>query len=165
MWNFKPAFTMKYLLSIHIRKWVRLLVALPVMLLVAGCVNDYDDCPAPEDGSDPVKLRFTIVTRTSTGSGTRQTRAADISGDQIGTTSENYLNIAGHDIRFLLFDGAQRLLRDFTPDANTTLAPVLGETMWLIRWKPASSNLILPMSPLQIPIFISWFWPTAVPTK
>lgn len=122
MWNFKPAYTMKYLLSIHIRTWACLLVALPVMFLVAGCVNDYDDCPAPEDGSDPVKLRFTIVTRTSTGSGTRQTRAADIFGDQSGTTSENYLNLAGHDIRFLLFDGAQKLLRDFTPDANTTLA-------------------------------------------
>lgn len=113
---------MKYLLSIHIRTWVCLLVALPVMLLVAGCVNDYDDCPAPEDGSDPVKLRFTIVTRTSTGSGTRQTRAADISGGQTGTASENYLNLAGHDIRFLLFDGDRKLLRDFTPDANTNLA-------------------------------------------
>lgn len=118
---------MKYLLSIHIRKWVCLLVAMPVMLLVAGCVNVYDDCPAPEDGSGPVKLRFTIVTRTSTGSGTGQTRAADISGDQSGTTSENYLNLAGHDIRFLLFDGAQKLLRDFTPDANTTLAAGDGE--------------------------------------
>lgn len=122
MWNFKPAFTMKYLLSIHIRTWLCLLVALPVMLLVAGCVNDYDDCPLPGDGSDPVKLRFTIVTRTSSNRATRQTRAADITGDQTGTASENYLNLAGHDIRFLLFDGDQKLLRDFTPDANTNLA-------------------------------------------
>lgn len=113
---------MKYLFSIHTRTIVCLLAALPILLLVAGCVNDYDDCPVPGDGIDPIKLRFTIVTRTSAGSGTRQTRAADISGDQIGTTSENYLNLAGHDIRFLLFDGKQKLLRDFTPDANTNLA-------------------------------------------
>lgn len=116
---------MKYLLSIHIRTWVCLLIALPVMLLVAGCVNDYDDCPVPKDRIDPVKLRFTIVTRTSAGSGTKQTRAADISGGQIGTTSENYLNLAGHDIRFLLFDGDQKLLRDFTPSANTN--PAVGD--------------------------------------
>lgn len=113
---------MKYLLSIHIRIWVCLLLVLPAMSLVAGCVNDYDDCPEPEGESEPVKLRFTIVTNTSAGNGTRQTRAADITGDQTGTASENYLNLAGHDIRFLLFDGDRKLLRDFTPDANTKLA-------------------------------------------
>lgn len=114
---------MKYRLSKHIRTLARLLAALPALLLLAtGCVNDYDNCPAPERGSDPVKLRFTIVTRTPMGSNTRQTRAADIAGEQTGTAAENYLNLAGRDIRFLLFDNEQKLLRDFTPDADVTLA-------------------------------------------
>lgn len=112
---------MKYRLSKHIRTLVRLLTLLPVVLLVAGCVNDYDDCPAPETGTEPVKLRFTIVTRTPMG-GTRQTRAADIEGEQEGSVSENYLNLAGRDIQFLLFDGNRQLLRDFTPDAGIILA-------------------------------------------
>ncbi|MBQ4279941.1 MAG: hypothetical protein IJC16_08330 [Rikenellaceae bacterium] len=113
---------MKYLHPTYARIWVRLLAALPVLLLVSGCVNDYDECPAPERGSEPVKLRFTIVTRTSASSAARQTRAADIAGDQTGIAAENYLNLAGHDIRFLLFDSDRKLLRDFTPDANLSLA-------------------------------------------
>lgn len=113
---------MKYMFSNHIRTLALLLAALPVLLLlVAGCSNDRDDCPQPDHDTDPVKLRFTIVTRPSSGSGTGQTRATDITDEQLGIDSENYLNLAGGDIRFLLFDGEQKLLRDFTPDAHTTL--------------------------------------------
>ena len=98
---------MKYRFAIHSHTLVRLLVALPAVLLFAvSCVNDYDNCttPASEHTADPVKLRFTIVTRTAMDNHTRQTRAADISGEETGTAPENYLNLAGHDIRFLLFD-------------------------------------------------------------
>ena len=114
---------MKYLLSTPIRTLAHRLAVLPILLLlVTGCVNDYDNCPTPERESDPVKLRFTIVTHTPMSIDSRQTRAADITGDQTGTVSENYLNLAGHDIRFLLFDNKQKLLRDFTPNADITLA-------------------------------------------
>lgn len=116
---------MKYRFAIHSHTLVRLLVALPAVLLFAvSCVNDYDNCitPASEHTADPVKLRFTIVTRTAMDNHTRQTRAADISGEETGTAPENYLNLAGRDIRFLLFDGEQKLLREFTPDADITVA-------------------------------------------
>jgi hypothetical protein len=116
---------MKYRFAIHPHTLVRLLVALPTVLLFAvSCVNDYDNCttPASEHTADPVKLRFTIVTRTVMDNHTRQTRAADISGEETGTAPENYLNLAGRDIRFLLFDGEQKLLREFTPDTDITVA-------------------------------------------
>lgn len=112
---------MKYMFSNHIRTLAFLLAALPVLLLlVAGCGNDCD--ALPDSDTDSVKLRFTIVTRPSSGNGTGRTRAADIAGEQVGTAPENYLNLAGRDIRFLLFDSGQKLLRDFTPDADITLA-------------------------------------------
>lgn len=115
---------MRYMRSKHIRTLVCILAALPVMLLVPGCVNDYDDCSGTERG-DSVKLRFTIVTRTPMDDEAGHTRAADIAGDQIGSPSENYLNLAGRDIRFLLFDGERKLLRDFTPDID--VAPAVGD--------------------------------------
>lgn len=112
---------MKYMFSNHIRTLAFLLAALPVLsLLVAGCGNDCD--ALPDSDTNSVKLCFTIVTRPSSGNGTGQTRAADITGEQVGTAPENYLNLAGRDIRFLLFDSDQKLLRDFTPDADITLA-------------------------------------------
>lgn len=91
------------------------------MLLAGGCVYDFDNCPSPEN--EDVKLRFTVVTRASPDTGPGRTRAADISGEQAGTAAENYLNLAGRDIRFLLFDGDKKLLRDFTPDTDITAAP------------------------------------------
>ncbi len=122
---------MKHRFAIHTHTLVRLLAALPVLLLlVASCVNDYDNCPAPQRDADPVKLSFTIVTRTSMET-TRQTRAADTNadGDIPGTAPENYLNLAGGDIRFLLFDEEQKLLREFTPDADITV--VEGNTNYV----------------------------------
>ena len=91
------------------------------MVLAGGCIYDFDSCAATEDRED-VKLRFTVVTRASYGPGMRKTRAADIDGEQPGSAPENYLNLAGRDIRFLLFDGEQKLLREFTPDADITVA-------------------------------------------
>lgn len=89
------------------------------MVMAGGCIYDFDSCADSEDRED-VKLRFTVVTRASYGPGLRKTRAADIDGDETGSAPENYLNLAGRDIRFLLFDGEQKLLRDFTPDADIT---------------------------------------------
>lgn len=103
---------------------VRLMAAFSLMLSAAGCVNEDDNCPDPGSGSDTVKLRFTIVTRTPMNSSRQMSRAADISGEKIGTPAENYLNLAGRDISFLLFDGRQILLRNFTPDVDIT--PVDG---------------------------------------
>lgn len=91
------------------------------MVMAGGCIYDFDSCSDTEDRED-VKLRFTVVTRDSYGPGMRKTRAADIAGEQPGSARENYLNLAGRDIRFLLFDGGQKLLRDFTPDADITVA-------------------------------------------
>lgn len=91
------------------------------MVMAGGCIYDFDRCAASEDRED-VKLRFTVVTRDSYRPGQRRTRAADIAGEQEGSARENYLNLAGRDIRFLLFDGEQKLLRDFTPDADITVA-------------------------------------------
>lgn len=91
------------------------------MVLAGGCIYDFDSCSDSEDRED-VKLRFTVVTRASYGPGMRKTRAADITGEQEGSAPENYLNLAGRDIRFLLFDGEQKLLREFTPDADITVA-------------------------------------------
>lgn len=124
---------MKHLLAKHIRTLLRLLIALPAMLTLTGCVNDYGNCVDPDSGPAPVKLRFTIVTRALPGSGTRQTRAADTGGDQTGTPSENYLNIAGRDIRFLLFDEDKRLLRDFTPDVDITPSDVNNYVTYTVR--------------------------------
>lgn len=90
------------------------------MVMAGGCIYDFDRCAATEEGED-VKLRFTVVTRDSYGPGMRKTRAADIE-EQEGSAPENYLNLAGRDIRFLLFDDEQKLLRDFTPDADITVA-------------------------------------------
>lgn len=98
------------------------MTAFSVMLSVAGCVNEDDNCPVPGSGSDTVKLRFTIVTRTPMNSSRQSSRAADISGDKIGTPAENYLNLAARDISFLLFDSNQKLLRNFTPDVDITPA-------------------------------------------
>lgn len=78
---------------------------------------------------EDVKLRFTVVTRASADSAPRtaanagmnaDTRAADIDGDLEGSPAENYLDLAGRDIRFLLFDEGQRYLCDFTPDVDIT---------------------------------------------
>lgn len=91
------------------------------MVMAGGCIYDFDRCADTEDRED-VKLRFTVVTRDSYGPGMRKTRAADIAGEQEGSAPENYLNLAGRDIRFLLFDGDQILLRDFTPDTDITPA-------------------------------------------
>lgn len=112
------------LISKYTCKLVRLLTAFSLMLSAAGCVNEDDNCPVPGSGSDTVKLRFTIVTRTPMNSSRQSSRAADISGDKIGTPAENYLNLAARDISFLLFDSDQKLLRNFTPDVDIT--PVDG---------------------------------------
>lgn len=112
------------LISKYACKFVRLMTAFSLMLSAAGCVNEDDNCPVPGSGSDTVKLRFTIVTRTPMNSSRQSSRAADISGDKIGTPAENYLNLAARDISFLLFDSDQKLLRNFTPDVDIT--PVDG---------------------------------------
>lgn len=124
---------MKHLLSKHIRTLLRLLVALPAMLTLTGCVNDYGNCVDPGSDPDPVKLRFTIVTRALPGSGTGQTRATDAYEEQAGTASENYLNIAGRDIRFLLFDDEKKLLRDFTPDVDITPSDASNYVTYTVR--------------------------------
>lgn len=124
---------MKHLLSKHIRALLRLLVALPAMLTLTGCVNDYGNCVDPDGGPAPVKLRFTIVTRALPDSGTRQTRAADTDGNLPGTASENYLNIAGRDIRFLLFDENKTLLRDFTPNVDITPSDASNYIAYTVR--------------------------------
>lgn len=108
------------LISKYTCKLVRLMTAFSLMLSAAGCVNEDDNCPVPGSGGDTVKLRFTIVTRTPMNSSRQSSRAADISGDKIGTPAENYLNLAARDISFLLFDRNQKLLRNFTPDVDIT---------------------------------------------
>lgn len=102
------------------------------MVLAGGCIYDFDSCAATEDRED-VKLRFTVVTRASYGPGQGKTRAADIDGEQPGSAPENYLNLAGRDIRFLLFDGEQKLLRDFTPDADITPASGSNYVTYTVR--------------------------------
>lgn len=124
---------MKHILFNHIQALARLLIALLVSLLAVGCVNDYDDCPADHPEDTPVKLHFTIVTRTPLDYGTRLTRAADIGGEQTGTAAENYLNLAGHDIRFLLFDSDQKLLREFTPDVDITPTETANYITYSVR--------------------------------
>lgn len=121
--NYKQIVAVK-LISKYACKLVRLMTAFSLMLSAAGCVNEDDNCPVPGSGSDTVKLRFTIVTRTPMNSSRQSSRAADISGDKIGTPAENYLNLAARDISFLLFDRDQKLLRNFTPDVDIT--PVDG---------------------------------------
>lgn len=102
------------------------------MVLAGGCIYDFDSCAATEDRED-VKLRFTVVTRASYGPGQGKTRAADIDGDQEGSVQENYLNLAGRDIRFLLFDGEKKLLREFTPDADITPASGSNYVTYTVR--------------------------------
>lgn len=109
-----------------------LLALCSAMVLAGGCIYDFDSCAATEDRED-VKLRFTVVTRASYGPGQGKTRAADIDGEQEGSAPENYLNLAGRDIRFLLFDGEQKLLRDFTPDADITPASGSNYVTYTVR--------------------------------
>lgn len=110
---------MRHRLAIIVGTLLRLLAAWAVILSVSACADDV--IPEPAGACDPVRMRFTVVT-SRPAEAARQTRAADISGDLTGSASENYLNIAGHDIRFLLFDGDRKLLRDFTPYAGINLA-------------------------------------------
>ncbi len=87
------------------------------MLVLAGaCVNDASECPDPA-ADTTVGLRFTVVTRIPMESRDGSTRAVE---ETKGSASENYLNLAGRDIRFLLFDAAERYLCDFTPEADVT---------------------------------------------
>lgn len=100
---------------------INILAALFLLLSVAGCIDDYADCPEPTP-IPAVGVRFTVVTRASADAHARTSRAADIAGDETGTASENYLDLAGRDIRFLLFDSDRKLLCDFTPEADIAVA-------------------------------------------
>lgn len=111
----------------------RLLMTFAIMLSITSCVTESDNCPEPAKGNGTVNLRFTIVTRSHMDNGTRQSRAADVTGDLEGTAAENYLDLSGHDISFLLFDENQRLLRNFTPDVDVSYVPNTNYVKYTVR--------------------------------
>lgn len=123
------------------RAWTLLPACLLLLVLAAGCVNDESTCKEASDVDD-VKLRFTVVTRASADSAPRtaanagmnaDTRAADIEGDLEGSPAENYLDLAGRDIRFLLFDEDQKYLCDFTPDVDITADNTANYITYTVR--------------------------------
>lgn len=80
---------------------------------LTSCINDSNECKEPEmPGS--YTLRFRITTRS-----VKESRAADISGQEAGSGAENLINIDGGDIRYLIFDSDQKFIADITAETST----------------------------------------------
>lgn len=80
-----------------------------------GCVNDYGDCTESPSKEERFNLQFSIstaanpnLTRAESDLGSR---AADTDGEVRGSAAENYINVDGGDLMFLLFDGNRRFLQ------------------------------------------------------
>lgn len=87
-----------------------------LMIVMNSCVTENAECPLPEEtDKDGIHLRFTIMTKSDA-----RTRAADLSGDEEGTASENYLNV--NDVKYLLFDKDKNYLLELPADTKTIAA-------------------------------------------
>ncbi len=86
-----------------------------MIFLSGGCVNDYGDCKDSSSQEERFNLQFSISTAANPGqtrSGSEDaSRAADIEGEVRGSVAENYINVDGGDIMFLLFDGNRQFIQ------------------------------------------------------
>ncbi|MDE5848165.1 MAG: hypothetical protein K2H71_12540 [Muribaculaceae bacterium] len=98
-----------------ISRYMTVLVALGFLLPFWSCSQSEEPTPEDTEGEGKFRLKFSIVTKTVS-----STRAADITGDQIGSVPENFLDVS--DIRFLIFDGYQNFVSDITPKAEIQAA-------------------------------------------
>lgn len=77
-------------------------------LLACVCCTDGNKRADGPDFTDSYHLQFAV----STHGGNRS--RADITGDLPGSTAENYINVAGRDLQFLLFDGDRKFLQELS---------------------------------------------------
>ena len=85
-------------------------------LVFGSCVNEELPCPAEPADSQGVTIKFSLVTRSAVrGVGSRA--LVKPANPQDGSAAENYLDL--DNLRFLLFDGNQTLLRAFAPEVNS----------------------------------------------
>ena len=100
----------------HIMRHLRALSVCAFSLLLAACQQDQEGLPvAQEQAAVPVRIGFTLAT-----TGGQDAAATRVGTDQAGSEWESYIDIAGGDFRFLLFDaGTDTYLTSFTPQSVT----------------------------------------------
>ncbi len=100
----------------HIMRHLRALSVCAFSLLLAACQQDQEGLPvAQEQAAVPVRIGFTLAT-----TGGQDAAATRVGTDQAGSEWESYIDIAGGDFRFLLFDaGTDVYLTSFTPQSVT----------------------------------------------
>lgn len=102
--------------------------ALLTAALLQACSGSSTDIP--DDGNDiqGITISFSLVSYNAPGASKTMSRAPEDYTEAPGTGSENYIDIAGDDIRFFLFDGTGSYLQDFTPTTQV-IGPFDGTGM------------------------------------
>ena len=95
----------------NILRYVTSIMALGFLMPFWSCSHSDIPDSAVNDPEGKFRLSFNIVTKTVSA-----TRAADIEGEETGSSPENYIDVS--DIRFLIFDGEQNFVSDITPKAQ-----------------------------------------------
>lgn len=96
---------MTYIVNSLYRYVAAVMLAVGMMALTSCSDDSTSSSELVDDG--PVRFSFTIVTKT-----VQPSRAADLTGDEIGAVAENFLDV--DDVRCIIFDKEQKLVSDVT---------------------------------------------------